>query len=405
MKSITITFLLIFVILQTSIGQWEEQSIAVNANFNSVHFFNNEIGFVVGGDKIYKTTDGGENWETSYTTTGAVFFNDVKVLDENTVIVVGKKFITDESIIVKTIDSGTNWVITDISSSAYLHSIFFISPTVGFCAGGNGAIFKTSDSGDSWQSLVSGTSLNLQSIFFINELTGIAVGGGIDQAVILKTVDGGENWSTVASPANDYLQSIYFMNEQTGYVVGWDGQILKTNDCGSTWTEQTSVDMVGNLDVFFTDENTGYVAGGLTFQSLIQKTVDGGDSWQDISPNFSVGFTSIYFPSFDVGYVVGAQGTIAKTESGGIMTSTSNLYSNKDILLYPNPASNSVTIESNKNGPIILIEIYNSNGQLIKVKEENSKNVNLDLSEFQSGIYYIGLNTESQKSIKKLVKR
>jgi photosystem II stability/assembly factor-like uncharacterized protein len=405
MKPTNFTLLLILIIHQISFGQWEEKNISTTSTLSSVHFLDDENGFVAGGNKIFKTIDGGDTWETSFTGSDLVFFEDVLIIEENNIIAVGQDFDSFQSVIVKTIDNGINWDIVNILNTSFLKSIFFTSSTTGYCSGGGGIILKSTDSGDTWQVLDSGTGTDLQSIYFVNDLVGIAVGGSPVSSIILKTQNGGSSWSPISSPSNNNLQSAFFINDQIGYVVGWNGEIIKTEDCGNSWTTQNSVDMVGNLEVIFTDENTGYIVGGQMNESLIQKTVNGGDLWEDVSPNISAGLVSIYFSSFEVGYAVGANGAVVKTESGGVMTSNNNLFSNTAILLFPNPTLDIVSIESSENDIIKLISFYDNNGKLMSVKKGNLTKMEFDLSRYPSGIYYVALNTENGKSIRKLVKK
>lgn len=403
-KPKTFTFLLILFIHQLSFGQWEEKNISTTTTLNSVHFLEDEIGFAAGENEIFKTIDGAESWETSYTGNNLVLLNDVFIIEENIIIAAGKNFLSNSSFIIKSSNNGEDWTEIDISQTSILQSIFFVSPTIGYCAGSGGVILKSIDSGDTWQELDSGTFTNINSIYFINDSVGVAVGGGPNSSVILKTISGGNSWTPIESPSDNNLLSTFFINEQVGYAVGWGGEIIKTEDCGSSWIFQSSVDMTGNLEVFFVDESNGYIVGGNMADSRIQKTVDGGELWENISPNLPIGLTSLYFSSFDVGYAVGTNGTVLKTETGGVMTSIDDYLHNKQIVLFPNPAANFVTIESSENEIIELVRIYDNTGKLINEIEEKAIKIDLNLSNYPSGVYYLELNTEGSKSISKLIK-
>ncbi len=405
MKSIILSFLLIFTLHQIGLSQWEEINISTAINLSSVHFLNEDTGFVVGGNKIFKTTDGGMTWETSFTAGDLFSFEDVLLVDENKVFAVGKNFDTNLSVIANTKNNGDSWTLVDVASTSFLSSIFFSSPTTAYCSGSGGVILKSTDAGESWETLDSGTSAFLQSIYFVNDLVGMAVGGGPANGLILKTQDGGLSWNPVSSPSNNYFQSVFFVEDQIGYIVGWNGEILKTEDCGSTWIIQNSVAMNGNLEVTFTDANTGYIVGGSSNESLIQKTENGGDLWEDISPDISAGLIGVYFPSFEVGYAVGANGTVVKTKSGGVLTSTNNLFSKPDFRLFPNPTSNRVSIESLEKEPILRIRIFDETGKLIGVKEDQSTRMELDFLAYPAGVYYLECLTENRRSISKLVKK
>ncbi|MDF1699391.1 MAG: hypothetical protein P1U56_26295, partial [Saprospiraceae bacterium] len=345
MMKLKIILTLVLGIQFIGFGQWEEKNITTSSTLNSVDFISENLGYVTGGNIIYKTENGGEDWSISHNASDLVFYEDIFVIDTDRIIAVGKDLDSNQSVITKTENGGEDWINATISNASFLRSVFFVSSDIGFCAGGGGRILKSLDSGDSWQESNSGIGTNLHSIFFVNEMVGIAVGGSPISAVILKTEDGGETWDQINSPSNKNLQSVYFSNQETGYVVGWDGEIMKTDNCGGDWSIQSSVAMTGNLEVVFTDDNTGYIVGGTMNESLIQKTSNGGDLWEDISPPINEGLTCIQFPSFEVGYAVGSNGTVLKTESEGVNTSTHNFQFYNAFAVYPNPTNGYLKIE------------------------------------------------------------
>lgn len=69
--------------------------------------------------------------------------------------------------------------------------------------------------------------------------------------------------------------------------------------------------------------------------------------------------------------------------------------------VYPNPATNRVTIKSGS--PIEQVEMYNQVGQLIKQIGTDSNILNLNVAEFDSGIYFIKVCSHDQVITRKLV--
>ena len=405
MLKLKIMLSLIFGIQLIGYSQWEEKSISTNSTLTCVDFVTENNGYVTGSNKVYKTSNGGDDWTISFMANESVFYEDIFAIDSMTVIAVGKDLSSNQAKISRTENGGTDWNDAKISNSSFLKSVFFVTSNIGFCSGGSGAILKSTDSGKSWQELNSGTGINLQSIFFVNEMVGIAVGGDPLSALILKTLDGGTSWNHIISPSNNNLQSVYFSNQETGYVAGWNGEIMKTNNCGSDWMVQNSVEMTGNLEVIFTDDNTGYIVGGTMNESLIQKTSNGGNLWEDISPQISGGLVCIQFPSFNVGYAVGINGTVVKTASGGIMTHTNNFELTHEFMVFPNPTNGSLKIGSENNTHIDKIKIYDSNGLEIESSKTISNNTEIDLSNLESDIYYLEIQSEKKREIKKIIKK
>lgn len=74
-----------------------------------------------------------------------------------------------------------------------------------------------------------------------------------------------------------------------------------------------------------------------------------------------------------------------------------------EIRLYPNPASNMLTVSYPQN--ISKIAIYNILGQLVFAKNDDQKEIKLDISALTSGTYFIKINSENADRIAKFVKK
>ena len=73
--------------------------------------------------------------------------------------------------------------------------------------------------------------------------------------------------------------------------------------------------------------------------------------------------------------------------------------------LYPNPAFSEINVESNALTLVKEIEIYTINGQVLKKVVANAIAVKVDISEFQSGIYFIKVTTDKGNLTKKFLKK
>ncbi len=404
MRHLKLAILLMFMVQMDVFGQWQEKNVATTSVLTSVSFYDTENGYTVGGNKIFKTKNGGDLWAISFIANGSNYLEEILVIDSLSVIAVGKNVDLNQSVIYKTNNGGFSWNAINISNSSFLKSIYFVTPDLGYCSGGDGVILKTTDAGNTWQAQTSGTTDNLQSIFFVDELNGIAVGGSPSSSVIVRTQDGGAHWNEITAPSDNNLQSVYFVNPQTGYIVGWNGEIMKTEDGGNSWSFQSSVAMSGNLEVEFTDENTGYIVGGEANTALIQKTSNGGALWEDVSPNISQGLVSIHFPSTLIGYAVGANGTVLKTESGGVVSVMSEPLALPQISIYPNPATDHVLVQSIAPEILESIVLFDNNGQFIYQAEAKGSNAKVDLSMLEANTYFLMIQTNKGRFIQKVVK-
>ena len=303
--------LLVFILSITIYAQWEWQHpIPPGNGFMSVKFVNETTGFVVGDESIVlKTTDSGNSWvrkDVGYYS----YLVDVEFTNENTGWILDFYY----GRIFKTTDSGDSWfVITDLEDY-YYWDIFFINNNVGWVAGYEN-ISKTTDGGFSWTQQFWNEGYDINKLFFLNDQNGWALARDLftNPTIILRTTDGGY-WEEYPQSNIPDLQSIFFTSSSNGFAAGTDGllsgndgYIWKTTDGGITWSNN----FIGNYfyDINFVDAQNGYTIG-----VDILKTTNGGINWNNVLPN--AGMTSISLIGQNYGWAVGA-GSILKTTNAG----------------------------------------------------------------------------------------
>ena len=72
------------------------------------------------------------------------------------------------------------------------------------------------------------------------------------------------------------------------------------------------------------------------------------------------------------------------------------------VNIYPNPVNDKLIIEANE--AISNVEIYNLTGALVISQECNSEKVEMEVSELQSGVYFIRMTTANATEIRRFVK-
>lgn len=78
--------------------------------------------------------------------------------------------------------------------------------------------------------------------------------------------------------------------------------------------------------------------------------------------------------------------------------------SEMNLSFYPNPAKNQVYINSKYlNGG--LLEIYNSNGQILMTNNSTSNQISLDISNLPNGIFFVKVSNQKESVVKKLIKQ
>ncbi|MCX6234230.1 MAG: T9SS type A sorting domain-containing protein [Bacteroidetes bacterium] len=93
---------------------------------------------------------------------------------------------------------------------------------------------------------------------------------------------------------------------------------------------------------------------------------------------------------------------ISKCEFQGTVNITYNNNNESNIAVYPNPATNNITIESLQQA---VIEILNIQGQLIKTIAAISNITTIDISGFARGMYFMKVKTEKEVAVNKFIKQ
>ena len=347
-----------------------KQDLEIRRNIASAFFINVQTGWILAGDEIYCTKDGGKKWEKSdlpvkFERTGNLpgggkFMNmtgekldedwskgDIYFIDDKSGwAVVGKWFIFH------TEDGGKTWTDQLMSPMSYgLGHLFFTDSTRG-CATGS-SVLCTED-GKTWterlgvksrdSAVIDGFSISPHGISFSGQY-GFAVG---DDGLIMKSEDGGKKWK-VLSRKNECGYIPFFVNEKTGWLyfpTPAYTHICRTDDGGLTWTRQ-EVGM-GEIHLFFVNEAVGWAVGqeeedikkreGESFEEMatrrfnakkymvIRHTIDGGKSWitQFREPltikdehGFRFGLMDIFLSDINTGWAVGGNGLILHTTNAG----------------------------------------------------------------------------------------
>ena len=80
-----------------------------------------------------------------------------------------------------------------------------------------------------------------------------------------------------------------------------------------------------------------------------------------------------------------------------------NQYSDANIVFYPNPAKNSVTLKQQRGLDITAIRIYDILGRLVITKEADFDFI--DVSKLANGMFFVHIFSENRTIIQQLVKK
>jgi photosystem II stability/assembly factor-like uncharacterized protein len=293
---------------------WEEKYTYQNNLTGSICFISELTGWVIDGNYIIKTTDGGDTWNSYPIQVSSI--RCITFIDSLKGTMCG-------SSIYNTTDGGITWTKYNTSQGTYFLSIDFYNGEFGMMVGNGGLLLKTTNAGNTWDDYLKIVDADLSSVYFINQNVGWAV--GYDQlqynhGIILKTTNGGIEWHKQPLDSLSLIKSVYFISNQIGWAIStrmplWEYVVLKTTDGGETWIDK-SISQLNYLEkLFFVDNTHGWVVGS---QGLIYKTTNGGDSWFDLSLFSSTYLYSIHFIDTNIGWISGSAGSIFFTSDGGL---------------------------------------------------------------------------------------
>lgn len=271
-------------LLWTSNGgnNWFSNTVQSSDYLTDVYFLNNSVGFVSGSYNnagiLYKTIDGGMGWALLMNTNNIGLYeaeiDKIYVLDQNSFYVMGLDKVAYEGFLFKTTNGGSNWQRSGIFSSYdLLYGICFTDMNTGWLCGSSGKTWKTTNGGLNWTFNMAGYNRDFKYIHFADANTGCLIGVA---GTICKSTNGGINWYLTNSNTTQDLNNGYFVNGNTGWAVAAK-TIIKTIDGGETWNIQTINVTIFELNsVYFINPLTGWVVGGDYGAGFIFKTTTGG---------------------------------------------------------------------------------------------------------------------------------
>ena len=150
---------------------------------------------------IVRSYDGGITFDTlnGYHASGHEDFFDIHMFNVFDGIVVGGYDSTFAPIIWKTTDGGENWNPVSAPANAYyLRAVDFVDQE-GWAVGKSGTIIHTTNGGNTWTTQSSPCDTTLFDVDFCDHLHGLACGYNY----ILMTTNGGQNWQQVGIAEHD----------------------------------------------------------------------------------------------------------------------------------------------------------------------------------------------------------
>lgn len=327
-KQILVSCLIVFLSLDLN-AQWTQITSDFNKQLHTSSVLSENEAFVGGRELgLYKTTDGGNNWQvvcsgficTDFNTSNFdpywYYFEDLHFYSENEGIAtlsVDENWIGEmvymqpthnHGYIVKTYDGGQNWsIVREAPLGVNFQDLIVLENDRVIAIGHNGVYLESLNKGETWTAINIGTDLHLRSLEFLgnNELIMIADNGIQPSSsppttlASFKSTDNGVTWSENTISLDivfgffgelemfDNLNGVCHMTNFLNYA---GDALLTTNDGGLSWSLGHFPVPDDLEDIMFINNLEGWAVGGdwcddngCYNSGVILKTVDGGATW------------------------------------------------------------------------------------------------------------------------------
>lgn len=388
----------------------------------------NDIAWVADGGtttpKIFRTTNGGLNWETIPV---AGITNEIYCIWalNSTTAFVGEGVVSGNAKLLKTTNGGANWItiLTSGSNSGHFTGLAFTKANQSlFGLAIAERVYRSSNNGVNWVELnpgVNGVSNAQNSLMIIdNNFYGFGLDNGA--ARLRLTTDNAGTWSTQQiSVSGNYTSAIAFHTNKLFGVAATSSStpmISRTTDGGQTWN---SINIGGGVTgtcylnwIPYTP--VVYILGS---NGGIKRSTDNGLTWVTTPTPGVTNLTHFDFTqsgNIVYGYAVSSNGNVIKlADTLNILTGVSG---NNQVPAtyrleqnYPNPFNPSTSISfSIPKAGMVKLSVFDALGREVKVLENETKQpgnyeATFDASGFNSGIYFYKLTAGEFTQTKKMI--
>jgi photosystem II stability/assembly factor-like uncharacterized protein len=373
--------------------------------------------------KIFRTTNGGVNWEVISTTGIVNEIYCIYIFTDN-IAYVGEGVVNGGANLLKTTNAGANWqvVFTTGANRGYFNGLAFTK------ANGNifglaiaERIYRSTNSGGNWYEVnagVNGVSNAQNSLMIIdNNFYGFGMNNGA--ARVRLTTDNSSSWTTQQiSVSGSYTSAIAFHSNKLLGIAATSTSvplISRTTDGGLTWnTIDIGAGVTGTSYLNWIPYTpVVYILGS---NGGIKRSTDNGLTWVTTPTPGVTNLTHFDFIQYGMvvyGYAVSSNGNVIKLiDTLNVLTGINNNQIPAEFSLeqnYPNPfnpvTSISYGIPSSMH---VKLSIYDMLGREVEVIVNESKPAGKyeaiwNANNFNSGVYFCKIQAGGFTETKKLV--
>lgn len=277
------------------------------AHLTDIVFIDNNTGFVISDKGLYRSVDGGNNWQlTSARVANSGFL---------TATPDGKVFVIKEDVdsLFCSFDGGTNFSAIKFKPSSQLTDVFFLNNDTGYAPAGKNELYRTTDGGHTWQAVALVTGLDLSSgdflPFFVNGNTGW-ISDGRSVFYTKGSINVWERGTSFPVQNSSNAVPLFAIDANVVYAAAKTvaTSVYKSTDGGAHFllAGRANVTEMGYPDLHFIDESTGYLCN---FNKILI-TSNGGSTWRSVVSLAHTQISEIHFTDSDHGWACCLDGTV-----------------------------------------------------------------------------------------------
>ncbi|MFT7252406.1 MAG: photosystem II stability/assembly factor-like uncharacterized protein [Flavobacterium sp.] len=317
----------------------------------------------------------------------------------------------------KTTNGGTSWTKQTTASfntgtDSFTNWVHFFDANNGVCQGdpasGYFEIYTTSNGGTTWTRVPSANipaplAAGEYGITNLFEFSAGTIWFGTDAGRLYKSTNMGLNWTVATTPSSNLgADSFTFKDANNGLILKADGNMYKSVDGGVTWSAQTFSGPIFLGDITYVPGTSRVVCTGAATAGS-SYSLDNGLTWVGVDTvqhlqveflNTTTGFTGGFNTSATVSGISKYTGTALPRES----------FEANGFSVYPNPVNDNFTIQNGNNIAISGLTISDINGRTVKAINVNAIENQINISDLNSGVYFLNITSEKGTATKKIIK-
>lgn len=286
---------------------------------------------------------------------------------------------------------------------------------------GTNRLYKTTNAAGNWSAIspdltdgphTGNLTFGTITTISVSQFNSQVIYVGTDDGKAWVTQDGGTTWTDISTGIpNRWVTKILASKKNantvyltlSGYRFGEDvGHVYKSIDFGNTWVDiSTGLPDIPVNDIEQDDFGNLFIGTDVG----VLASSDEGANWNVLGENMPSAVVSDLFIHENSQFLYAAtfgRSTYKIDISGNILNSNENIFTS-EVKVFPNPASDLVTIFLKNASERTSLFVYDVMGRTVKQQFFDNGQMNLSVADLQAGVYYLKISQAGQQTTKKLI--